>query len=190
METNLFTRERLESAVNALTGRRQTFSSVLSEARNYSYASSGQKTIFLSHSHHDARYVHVTRKFFENLGIGIYVDWADDSMPKETCGETAEKIKTKILMNDKFVLLATNLALMSKWCNWEVGIGDTFKLKEDNIVILPLVDNIGEWKGNEYLQIYPYIKGPERDYMISSPYNYNVRYPNGNEVPLVQWLLK
>lgn len=54
METNLFTRERLESVVNALTGRRQTFASVLNETRNYSYASSGQKTIFLSHSHHDA----------------------------------------------------------------------------------------------------------------------------------------
>ena len=76
METNLFTRERLESVVNALTGRRQTFSNVLNEARDYRYASSWQKTIFLSHSHYDAKYVHVTRKFFENLGISIYVDWA------------------------------------------------------------------------------------------------------------------
>lgn len=190
METNLFTRERLESVVNALTGRRQTFSNVLNEARDYRYASSWQKTIFLSHSHYDAKYVHVTRKFFENLGISIYVDWADDSMPKKTCGETATKIKHKIMMNDKFVLLATDLALMSKWCNWEVGIGDTFKLKEDNIVILPLISNTGEWRGNEYLQIYPYIKGPEYDYMISSPNNYNVHYPDGHEVSLVSWLQK
>ena len=40
METNLFTRERLESVVNALTGRRQTFSNVLNETRDYTYASS------------------------------------------------------------------------------------------------------------------------------------------------------
>ena len=93
-------------------------------------------------------------------------------------------------MNDKFVLLATDLALMSKWCNWEVGIGDTFKLSEDNIVIFPLVYNTGEWQGNEYLQIYPYIKGPEYDYMISSPNNYNVHYPDGHEVSLVRWLQK
>ena len=190
METNLFTRERLESVVNALTGRRQTFSNVLNETRDYTYASSWQKKIFLSHSHYDAKEVHVTRKFFENLGVSIYVDWADDSMPTKTCGETATKIKHKIMMNDKFVLLATDFALMSKWCNWEVGIGDTFKLKEDNIVILPLINNTGEWRGNEYLQIYPYIKGPEYDHMISSPNNYNVHYPDGHEVSLVSWLQK
>lgn len=33
--------------------------------------------------------VKMARAFFESFGIKIYVDWADHTMPKTTCGETA-----------------------------------------------------------------------------------------------------
>lgn len=45
-------------------------------------------------------------------------------MPEKTSGLTATKIKYQIYKNDKFILLATDNAIASKWCNWEVGIGD------------------------------------------------------------------
>ena len=99
------------------------------------------------------------KAFFENLGIEIYVDWADETMPERPNGVTAQKIKKQIMStNDKFILLATNNAVASKWCNWEVGIGDSFKLLKKKIAILPLADNSGTWNGNEYLQIYPRIE--------------------------------
>ena len=125
------------------------------------------------------------KTFFENLGISIYVDWADETMPEKTNGITAQKIKRQIYKNDKFVLLATNSAITSKWCNWEVGIGDSYKLSSRKIALLPLAENSGTWNGSEYLQIYPRIE--------KSPlYNdkYYIYYPDGTSEDLSIWLNK
>lgn len=45
-------------------------------------------------------------------------------MPQVTSGETAIRIKDRIDKCDKFILLATDKAVESKWCNWELGYGD------------------------------------------------------------------
>ena len=185
----IFTKDQFRSAVSSLS-ERYYFPNVLNEARSYSDASSNQKTIFLSHSHHDAEYVSMAKTFFEHLDIGIYVDWADSTMPKRTCGETARKIKAKIYNNEFFVLLATNLAVSSKWCNWEVGVGDVYKAYPDKMLILPLSDNSFTWQGNEYLQTYPYIKAPEYSFWNNDPTRYMVCYPDGHEISLLEWLRK
>lgn len=52
-----------------------------------------------------------------HLNSSIYVDWLDPSMPARTCGRTAENIKEKIKKYDKFILVATEGAIASKWCN-------------------------------------------------------------------------
>ena len=108
---NIFTKYRFEQAVASLTNHSMVFSDVLTESRDYSNAGPLQKTIFLSHSHLDAKYVNMARTFFESLGVYIYVDWADKTMPQSPCGTTALKIKEKIRQNNKFVLLATNKAV-------------------------------------------------------------------------------
>lgn len=187
---NIFTKNKFENAVNSLSRQRMTFSNILNETRSYANARYGQKTIFLSHSHHDARYVNMTRAFFERLGIDLYVDWADESMPNYTCGYTALKIKEKIRENDFFILLATDLALWSKWCNWELGIGDTYKYVSDRLAILPLADDSDNWKGNEYIQTYPYIKGPDSSIWDDTPSKYLIHYPDGQERSLLNWLQK
>ena len=121
--------------------------------------STSTTSIFLSHSHLDKAKIEQAKLFFENLGIRIYVDWADQTMPEKTNGITAQRIKNQIIsLNDKFILLATNNAVTSKWCNWEVGIADPFKLSSKKMALLPLADNSGNWNGNEYLQIYPSLK--------------------------------
>lgn len=132
-------------------------SGYVNETRTFSKSAS-TTSIFLSHSHQDKAKIEQAKIFFENLGISIYVDWMDSTMPERTNGITATRIKEKIRENKKFVLLATNRAINSKWCNWEVGIGDIYKLLNDNIAILGLSDNNGHWTGNEYLQIYPSIE--------------------------------
>ena len=79
-------------------------------------------------------------------------------MPEETCAETAVRIKQVISTCDRFLMLATNKALASKWCNWEVGIADKMKLPYNNMAILPMTDMPNSWyDGNEYLEIYPYV---------------------------------
>lgn len=156
----------------------------LNERRMFSENTS-TTSVFLSHSHHDKALIVQAKTFFENLGISIYVDWADETMPEKTNGITAQKIKRQIYKNDKFVLLATNSAITSKWCNWEVGIGDTYKLSNRKIALLPLAENSGTWNGSEYLQIYPRIEK-------GSLYNdkYYIYYPDGTSEDLSIWLNK
>ncbi|WP_282075863.1 toll/interleukin-1 receptor domain-containing protein [Maribacter aquivivus] len=190
----IFTESQFRETARQKAGSRG-LSGTINETRTFS-KSSATTSIFLSHSHHDKAKIEQAKVFFENLGISIYVDWMDSTMPERTNGVTAVRIKTKIRENDKFVLLATNKAVSSKWCNWEVGIGDIYKLPKDNIAILGLADNIGHWTGNEYLQIYPsieYLNGNTKNtlgHYIAS--GYYVFYPsvNGERTfkSLEQWL--
>ena len=75
-------------------------------------------TIFLSHSHDDKEEVKRAVVFLRSIGVRVYIDWLDPSMPPFTSAETADKIKKKIKECNKFILLATNSAIASKWCNW------------------------------------------------------------------------
>jgi hypothetical protein len=179
----IFTKQQFESRVRSKVGY-VGLSSRLTETRAFSKTSS-TTSIFLSHSHKDRPIVEQAKMFFQNLGLSIYVDWADETMPEKTNGVTASKIKTKIKENDKFILVGTNDAVVSRWCNWEVGIGDTYKFAADKICILPLADNNEHWDGNEYLQIYPRIE--ESDFFKDI---YRVLYPNGNSITLNDWLKK
>ncbi len=178
---SFFTQEQFTRVANMRAGTK-AFSKFILESRSES--STGKTTsIFLSHCHTDKDVVGQAVAFFKGLNVNIYVDWLDESMPEKTSGATAQKIKTKIILNDKFILLATNSAIASMWCNWEVGIGDTFKLTKDKMLIFPLADNRGSWIGNEYLQIYPRIEPvPNHDTI------YKVVYPDNSTKWLDDWL--
>lgn len=155
----------------------------LNESRSFSKSSS-TTSIFLSHSHGERDIIEQAKSFFEGLGIRVYVDWADETMPERTNGTTAQKIKNQIIqLNDKFILLGTNNAVSSKWCNWEVGIADPFKLPSKKMALLPLADNSGTWNGNEYLLIYPRIERSQINTNI-----YYVYYPDGTSELLTTWL--
>lgn len=142
-------------------------------------------SVFLSHAHLDKDLVEQAQAIFKNLGIKVYVDWMDESMPQVCSGITADNIKTKIQANEKFVLLASDSAIASKWCNWEVGIGDTYKLSKDNLLIIPIAESRHTWTGNEYLQLYPQLD-IKKDYYGNV--TYNVKYPSGRSTSLSSWL--
>lgn len=112
--------------------------------------------IFLSHKHGESEYLEGAISFLKSYGVDVYVDWMDEEMPKTTSGQTAVRIKQKIKGNDKFILLATEGAINSKWCNWELGLGDAAKYI-DQIAIFPIKKDQSDFTGNEYLGIYPYI---------------------------------
>lgn len=141
---------------------------------NESIKSITKPTLFLSHKHDDLADLMGVIEFLENFGVKIYIDSMDKKMPDVTSGETALRIKNEIKICKKFILLATEKAIESYWCNWELGIGDTYKYPE-HIAILPMKEQGSldiKYKGNEYLQIYSSI-----DYMDGSR-----TYSDGNRI--------
>lgn len=115
-------------------------------------------------------------------------------MPKTTSGLTASRIKEKIKQNHKFILLATEAAINSKWCNWELGLGDAAKYME-HIAIMPIKNDHSNFTGSEYLQIYPYIENLDNSGYIKNSYKSSGAYVvfpsiNGNDkiVSLADWL--
>ncbi|TDN93390.1 TIR domain-containing protein [Salegentibacter sp. 24] len=181
----IFTRSEFSSIAREKAGY-QGLKGVANETRKFSKSSS-LTSIFLSHSHKDRSIIEQAQLFFENLDIRVYVDWADQTMPERTSGITAQRLKNQIISgNDKFILLATNNAVVSRWCNWEVGIADPFKLNKKKMALLPLAENRGNWDGNEYLQVYPRIE--INDFKYKNGKGYFVWYPDGNWDTLETWL--
>lgn len=180
---DIFRKAEINAKVNTIIGNDYPFfinylvENIRNEKpENYKYS------IFLSHSHHDAELVKKIVLILKHIGVKVYVDWMDDSMPVTTCGITAAKIKQKIKQNHKFIFLATNISVDSKWCNWEIGYGDAEKYQNDGIAVFPVKENYSEWKGNEYLQLYPSIKRSNDTLYIV--------YPNGKEKLLTEWMIK
>lgn len=146
-------------------------SDVKSETKIFSSGGklTNRTTVFLSHKHEDLLELKDFIGFLESkYRVDVYIDSKDPGMPESTSGETASRLKTVIKKCDKFILLATDNAIESKWCNWELGFGDAQKFKQ-NIAILPIKKKNAydfQYKGNEYLYIYPYIAyydGTEKD---------------------------
>ena len=140
-------------------------------------------SVFLSHKHEEKEIIQQTITLLSKLGINVYVDWLDNGMPRITSGYTALRIKEKIRQNDKFILLATESAINSKWCNWELGYGDACKYHK-NIAIMPITDKEdNNFSGSEYLQIYPVITS---EYFYTTG-TYYVEF-NNNKIKLEDWL--
>lgn len=163
--------------------------------RSFKNESKSLKTkIFLSHKHDELEQLEGAISFLKDNGVEVYVDWLDEGMPKNTCGLTAKRIKEKINENDKFIFLASEGAINSKWCNWELGHGDAAKYI-NNIAILPIKKDYSDFTGTEYLEIYPYIFNIEYHQFFKGYYRNKgvyVVFPsiNGNDkiMSLADWL--
>ena len=151
--------------------------------------------IFLSHKHEELVILQDVVAFLNAEGVEIYVDWMDADMPAYTNAKTALRLKEKIKVSDKFILVATPNAINSKWCNWELGLGDAEKYIE-HIALFPINRTTQKFSGAEYLRIYPYIEyengnGKYLDGRLI-PKGYYVKTPleNGNTrlTPLKDWL--
>lgn len=182
-----------ESQLSTKRSETRTFSA----GGNFSY----KTTVFLSHKHDDLEDLKDLIGFLSsNYSVDVYVDSRDPGMPKETSGETAKRIKDIINKCDKFILLAIDGAIESKWCNWELGYGDAKKYR-DKIALFPIKPKgTYDWnyKGNEYMQIYPHIVNYNGTEMYRSggyiTAGYYVGYfdSEGTRIitPLSEWLKK
>ena len=161
------------------------------------YFSEGNRklSVFLSHKHSDLEYLERVRYVLESLNAYVYVDWADPTMLHPTNRSTAEKLKEKIKRYDKFVFIASDAALDSKWCNWEIGFGDAHKYEHDKIAIFPIKQDDRQWSGNEYLQLYPSIEYFDGTTTYNTgeniPKGYYVYYHYENRITsLERWISK
>lgn len=178
---NYISKEYLDKFISTDT----RFTALFSESR--SARSQGKpaygKSVFLSHKHHETTILQQAIALLKGLGVQVYVDWQDDGMPSTTSGNTAKRIKDKITQMDKFILLATEAAIASKWCNWELGFGDAKKYP-NNIAVMPILNTpTSSWSGQEYLQIYPIITS---EYLYTKG-DYYVEF-QGNKIKLSDWL--
>ena len=159
----------------------QRYSNVrLDEARSsiieHSQYSVEKTTVFISHKHDELEDLKGVIGFLQQTyGVKVYIDSQDTQMPKIISAETANNIKKRIDQCNKFILLATNGAIESKWCNWELGYGDARKYK-NHIALFPFKPKgtyNNEYNGSEYMNIYPYI----------SYFEGTETYTNGNPIP-------
>ncbi len=161
------------------------------------YRDSSKPIIFLSHKHDEHSIMQDVIAFLKKEGMDVYVDWLDESMPAYTNNETALRLKEKIRTADKFILVATSNAINSKWCNWELGLGDAAKYIE-HIALFPINKNYQSFNGAEYLNIYPRIEYQDGTTKYTGgayiPKGYYVIYPDKNGqstiYPLKAWLKK
>lgn len=117
-------------------------------------------TIFISHKHSDLNELMDVIGFLEKkYDVKCYIDSEDAEMPTTTSMETANLLKRRIQECKKFILLATEDAIESVWCNWELGFGDANKYKE-HIALFPIKKKHtkeNDYNGKEYMKIYPHI---------------------------------
>lgn len=129
-------------------------------------------TIFLSHSHRDRLAAKGIVTYMAGLGIDVYVDWNDSSLPRETNASTAIGIKQRIRQTNLFVVLATRNAMNSRWVAWEIGVADATK-GQSRVLIIPVSDSNGNFRGTEYIQVYRRVE-------LSSFGLAHVKRPQGN----------
>ena len=150
---------------------REAYESV--QKRDSAYYSSNKVTVFLSHKHDELDDVRDVIGFLESkFNVKCYIDSEDETLPIYTSPETAAKIKDRIKQCDKFILLATNGAIESKWCNWELEYGDAFKFSI-KIAIFPFTGQFHDFTGKEYLKLYPSVINV----------GYGETYTNGKPIP-------
>lgn len=152
--------------------------------------------IFISHKHSDlTNTLDIICFLSMKYHIGAYVDCFDYRQPLKTSIATAIRIKEVIQQSHRFLFMATNGAIASKWCNWELGYGDSLmhSRKHKHLAFWALQNTAikqGNFKGNEYMEMYPFIvyrlNSSDSD---SNGYSVRIR-ENGYDtyIPLDEWL--
>lgn len=153
-------------------------------------------TVFLSHAHEDLKYAYSVARFLKNAyNVNVYIDAFDPLMPSTTNADTADKLIKKIKSADRFIFVGTENSFKSKWCNWELGLGDSKSLR-GHLAFLVMSDQnakMGNFSENEYVGLYPFIWDKSMCDIESNEDVLYVGYHGLNKntfVPLKDWLCK
>jgi len=152
---------------------------------NENLKSQADKQVFLSYRRKDKNYVKPVVDLLKRLGVNIYIDYLDDTLPDKPNNETASILREKIKTSDKFILMSTPNSKESNWIPWELGLGDGH-IDYPNVAILPLLNDSSYWSEREYYSIYGYIK--KANSKDNSKYDWAIFFPNGDAIWLENWL--
>lgn len=115
--------------------------------------------IFLSHAFADAQLILGLALVFQRMEYTVYIDWVVDAHldRSKVAKETADLLRKR--MDDSKCLLyaSTENTPESKWMPWETGY---FDARTDKVAIIPILNGskVGyDYKGQEYLGLYPYM---------------------------------
>ena len=156
-------------------------STAKAEAGRSERRTDSETQLFLSHSSRDRDLVGDAVEFFRRQGVKVYVDWTDGEMPDVPSPETAERLKEKIRENRKFVLLASQNSLASRWVPWELGLADVIR-GLDHMTVMPVREGGQDYSGSEYVAIYSTIHSTtDGDWAVVLP-------GSNNGIRLSYWL--
>ena len=112
--------------------------------------------MFLSHSTSDAEIILGVKGVLEDYGKSVYVDWLEDPQldRANVTSRTAEVIRRRMRQCKSLVYVHSVNSGTSKWMPWELGYFDGFRR---TVAIFPVTATGGNYRGQEYLGIYPYI---------------------------------
>jgi hypothetical protein len=116
--------------------------------------------IFLSHASEDAILIKGLRDELVSCGHSVYVDWIDDpQLDRSHVTKHSAAVLRERMRQCRCLLFATSVAAKdSVWMPWELGYVDA--RTSSRVAIAPMVpeaDAQKEFKGQEYLGLYPYL---------------------------------
>lgn len=113
--------------------------------------------VFLSHSSLDKKLVLTLVNLFNEAGYSVYVDWIEDTQldRNNVNKNTAQVLRNRMNGSRGLSYVATDNAINSKWCPWELGYFDG--KKNGRCCILPIMES-QTFQGQEYLGLYPYMQ--------------------------------
>jgi len=115
--------------------------------------------IFLSHSYLNAIEISELKKVIQKYGFSVYVDWIEDKKlsRNNVTKETARILRERMKHCETLIYAHTVESSISKWMQWELGFFDGFKGKVSILPIEEKATGTDDYKGLEYLGLYPYI---------------------------------
>lgn len=116
--------------------------------------------IFLSHAREDAILIKGLRDELTDMGLRVYVDWIEDPQLDRThvTTDTAKMLRVRMRQARCLLFATSETAKKSVWMPWELGYMDSYR--NSRVAIAPMVDDdkaSTEFKGQEYLGLYPYL---------------------------------
>lgn len=147
--------------------------------------STGEKDIFLSHSHKDNRHVAGAIEMLTRFNATVYADLNDPSLPEIPSPTTAKIIHINIISCRRTIILVSPESYDSKWIPWELGLSDGLRGMKYT-AILPINQSGHEdiWAHREYIGLYPLITRTNdwtTDLRVSN-------LPSGNDLSFADWL--
>lgn len=139
------------------TRRENAARSLLTERRAVS--STDSFDIFLSHASEDAIIIKAIRDELVEGGYKVYVDWIDDPQldRSHVNAATASLLRERMRQCKSLLFATSSAARKSVWMPWELGYMDAFTNMRVAIVpVVPDSEASKDFKGQEYLGIYPY----------------------------------